>query len=120
MALRRFVVFLLVATLVLPLAAGAAVRSGLQGTVHRAPSGICPEGDPCDGIARGMLIGFTRLGRTKTVRTDDRGHFKVWLAPGRYSVTAPGVDTPPSPRYVSVRKGRVATVTISFAAPRIP
>jgi hypothetical protein len=117
---RAIAVGVLALALVAPASAGAVLRSGVQGTVHRSPGGACSEGEPCDGIGRGVLVAFTRLGRTRTVTTTDMGRFKLLLAPGRYRISAPGLVVPPAPAYVVVRKGRIATLTISFASPRVP
>ena len=100
------------------LAAPAAgqTRSGLYGTVTRGPtSPVCRVGVACDEPATNAVFLLIRKGTTTKVRTDATGHYRVRLAPGRYTVGkgnwGPGGIKPSS---VVVPSGHFARVNITI------
>ena len=79
----------------------SAGRAGLHGVAMRGPtSPVCRAGVPCEKPAAKALLLFTRSGGpTVRVRTDGRGRYQAWLAPGIYRVGVPrreGVAVAPS------------------------
>jgi hypothetical protein len=96
--------------------AGAAVAgpaAGLRGIVMQGPTTPVCAGDPCEELARGVLLEFTRTGKVvRAVKTTMFGTYSVRLKPGSYAVrVAPrGVGTGLSPRAVQVPRGRIARV----------
>jgi len=102
------------------MAAGAAPgpSTGLQGVVRQVQGGACLADDPCDGIGRGVLLVFSRAGQpAHRVRSDDEGHFKVRLKPGRYRVRAGASPTRVLPFAVIVPLKGFARVTITVGSP---
>ena len=96
-------------------AAGGAGTSGLRGTVVRSPTRpVCIVGDPCSAPAVNAAIVFARVGhRPVATRTDARGHYRVVLAPGVWTVrtpAAPRIGTGISPKRVRVYPGRFRLV----------
>ncbi|MGZ8694731.1 MAG: hypothetical protein ACXWYS_04760 [Gaiellaceae bacterium] len=90
--------------------ATASTPSGLYGTVTRGPiSPVCRVGVPCDGPAARAVFLLVRHGTTIKVRTDARGHYRVRLAPGRYTVRKP--DWGPG----GIKPSSVAVPTARFA-----
>jgi hypothetical protein len=85
--------------------------SGLRGFVLReAP--VCRT-DSCEEPAGGVLLRFSRAGRTAaTVKTTTGGRYAVRLRAGWYSVktAARPVGTGLRPRVVRVARGRIARV----------
>ena len=77
-----FATALLLLLLVPVLAAGAAPgpATGLIGLVKQTQSGMCAADDPCDGVGRGVLLVFSRVGQpAHRVRSDADGRFKLRL-----------------------------------------
>jgi hypothetical protein len=100
--------------LVLALAgpAGSVTTSGLRG-VAREPVPVCLQDDPCDGATAGVTIVFSQNGRiVKRVTSGLQGHYRVTLAPGTYSVSAPSAMPRGRvlPARVSVYKARYRQV----------
>ena len=88
--------------------------SGLYGLVMRGPvTPVCRVGIPCDEPAANVTFLLVRKGKSVRVRTDDKGRYRVRLAPGRYVITrtnwGPGSIKPASAR---VPFGRFARVNI--------
>jgi hypothetical protein len=109
--------------LVVPvLGAGAtpAPATGLQGVVKQLQGGMCPAGDPCDGVGRGVLLVFSRVGQSAhRVRSDADGHFKLRLTPGRYRVRAGASAMRVRPFEVIVPHKGYARVTITVGSPGV-
>jgi hypothetical protein len=109
------VVFLLVPVLAADAAPGPS--TGLLGVVKQIQGGTCLAGDPCDGIGRGVLLVFSRVGQSDhRVRSDDEGRFKVRLQPGRYRVRAGASATRVLPFAVIVPLKGFARVTITVGS----
>jgi hypothetical protein len=69
--------------------AGAATSSsGLRGLVTRGPIvPVCAVGQPCDEPAKNVTLVFVRKGRVaRRVTTNEKGRYRVALAPGVYAV----------------------------------
>ena len=83
---------------------------------------MCLADDPCDGVGRGIVLVFTRPGQVQhRARSDADGHFRIRLAPGRYSVRSVVTDARTAPASVVVPKRGFARVTITvFAASSLP
>ena len=114
-----FATALLLLLLVPVLAAGAAPgpATGLLGLVKQTQSGMCAADDPCDGIGRGVLLVFSRVGQsTHRVRSDADGRFKLRLTPGRYRVRAGASATRVMPFAVIVPLKGFARVTITVGS----
>jgi hypothetical protein len=108
----------LLLTPVLAAGATAGPSTGLQGTVKQIQGGMCPSDDPCDGIGRGVLLVFSRVGQSAhRVRSDADGHFKLRLTPGRYRVRAGASAMPVRPFAVIVPLKGFARVTITVGTP---
>ena len=72
--------------------AGAATSSsGLRGVVMRGPiAPVCVAGQPCSEPAKDITLVFVRNGRVaRRAKTNDRGRYRVALAPGLYAVRLP-------------------------------
>jgi hypothetical protein len=68
---------------------GAATSSsGLRGIVMRGPiAPVCAVGQPCDAPAKDVTLVFSRNGEVvRRTKTNDKGRYRVALAPGLYSV----------------------------------
>jgi Carboxypeptidase regulatory-like domain len=92
-----------------------AAASGLFGSVDRGPTmPVCRVGVPCDEPASNVTVLFSRNGVTTRARTDSRGHYRVRLAPGYYSVrtTGRGLGSIVKPTRVRVRSQRFAHVDL--------
>jgi len=69
--------------------AETAPGTGIEGSVRISPThgGPIKEGEPDSApLANATLVVETADGSSKTVTTDEQGHFKIELPPGRYSV----------------------------------
>ena len=69
--------------------AGAATSSsGLRGIVMRGPiAPVCAVDQPCDAPAKDVTLVFSRNGEVvRRTTTNDKGRYRVALAPGLYSV----------------------------------
>jgi len=90
-------------------------RSGLRGKVMIAPATpSCQVGEPCTKPAPDVLLVFSRKGRTAhRTRTHDDGTYRIKLAPGTWTVTAPGsgLSRALDPRRVVVPRARYRRVT---------
>jgi hypothetical protein len=103
---------------VLGAGATAGPATGLQGVVKQLQGGMCAADDPCDGVGRGVLLAFYRVGQpTHRVRSDADGRFKLRLAPGRYRVRAGASATRVMPFAVIVPLKGFARVTITVGSP---
>jgi hypothetical protein len=83
--------FVALAAAVVASSAGAATgasSSGLRGLVTRGPiTPVCVAGQPCSEPAKNVTLVFSRNGRVvRRARTNDRGRYRVALAPGLYAV----------------------------------
>lgn len=75
------------ATAAVACADGAETRSGLFGTVFRGPiKPVCRVDEPCDEPARRIALTFVRDDTRVRVTTNDRGRYRVALAPGVYTI----------------------------------
>jgi len=113
---RTAVALALAAAVLVPPAAARQLRSGLYGTVTRGPtSPVCRVGVACDEPAARTTFLLIRKGTTTKVKTDAAGHYRVRLAPGRYTVSkgnwGPGGITPSS---VVVPAARFARVNLAI------
>jgi hypothetical protein len=69
--------------------AGAATSSsGLRGLVTRGPiAPVCTAEQPCDEPAKNVTLVFLRNGHVaRRVKTNEKGRYRVTLAPGVYAV----------------------------------
>ena len=98
------------------LLASVALSSGLHGTVMRGPTmPVCRVGEPCSAPAANVPIGFVRNDRTYATKTDDRGRYRIALAPGTYTIViAKRYGMSYSPRTVTVPKATFALRNISI------
>jgi len=123
MVRRTFLALAVLLFLLVPvLAAGATSGSatGLLGLVKQTQAGMCPADDPCDGIGRGVLLVFSRVGKpAHRVRSDADGRFKLRLAPGRYRVTTGDSPTRVRPLAVIVPLNGYARVTVTVGSPAV-
>ena len=121
--MRRFLLLpALAAAIAVPAATSAATpRSGLRGTVRTSAPPVCLQDLPCDGLARGVTLVFSRRSRVVArATTRDDGTYRVLLRPARYHVRIAGNgDTQLRPSAVAVPTGRVARVDFFFGT-RIP
>ena len=88
--MRVFVVLL--GALAVAASAGATTSpSGLWGVVMRGPiAPVCVAGQPCSAPAKDVTLVFVRNGRAvKRATTNEKGRYRVTLAPGLYSVRLP-------------------------------
>jgi hypothetical protein len=107
----------LAAALFVP-AASSGTASGLRGKVSLYPARpVCAEDDPCTKPARGVLLVFRRDGHVAArVTTTAEAWYRVRMAPGRYSVTAPEYrrGSGVTPRVVWVPLGRIVRVDLEI------
>ena len=92
---------------------GGASAGGLYGTVRLSPSSpLCARGTSCSKPARNFKLIFRGNGRTVTVKTNVKGHYRVQLDAGTYAVRAGTVSMLPKsglrPRAVKVPSGAFA------------
>src|SRR3954470_6627806 len=69
--------------------AEAASATGIEGTVRFSPThgGPIKMGEPDSApLVNATCLVETAAGTIKTFTTDDKGHFKVELPPGRYAI----------------------------------
>ena len=77
------------AAVVVASSAGAATTpAGLRGLVARGPiAPVCVAGQPCSAPAKNVVLVFSRNGRVvRRVTTNEKGRYRVALAPGLYAV----------------------------------
>jgi hypothetical protein len=69
-------------------AGAATTSSGLRGLVTRGPiAPVCAVEQPCSAPAKNVTLVFSRNGEVvRRAKTNDRGRYRVALAPGIYSV----------------------------------
>jgi hypothetical protein len=95
-----------------------ATASGLRGKVTLYPARpVCVEDEPCSKPAPGALLVFRRDGRVAArVTTTKEATYRVLLAPGAYTVSAPAYrhGSGVTPHTVRVRKGLVARVDLEI------
>jgi hypothetical protein len=73
----------------LPMNAETPSSTGIEGTVSAGPThgGPVRAGEPDSApLANRTCLVETAAGTIKTFTTDDKGHFKVELPPGRYAI----------------------------------
>ena len=116
----RSLTALLLASLALAGGAGASGTSGLYGRVVRSPiQPVCRQGSPCSAPAANVTLVFTPKagGRSKRVKTDGRGRYRIALAPGVYRVALahrPAIGHGLDPRTATVRTNRFLRVNFSI------
>jgi hypothetical protein len=97
---------------------GGASASGLRGVVIRSPiTPVCVQGAPCSAPAKTTTIAFFRNDKTVTTRTDDRGRYRVALAPGWWNVGTSveiRIGSRISPADVRVLAGRFRVVNFDI------
>jgi len=105
---KRALALMSVSLAVVASASGAVPRSGLYGTVMRAPiTPVCKVGVPCEAPAANVILVFSRASFAKETQTDEQGAYRIGLPPGIYSVrtnSKPFGQTP-RPARVRVRAG---------------
>jgi hypothetical protein len=83
----------------------------VHGTVLRGPTKpVCSMTEPCSEPAKGVVLVFTRSGRTARVRVGADGRYRVSLVPGTYAVRvvpAARIGRGVEPRTVVVRRADV-------------
>jgi hypothetical protein len=112
----RTLALIVVALILASAASAASSRSGLHGTVRRGPiSPVCRESVPCDALAPGVVLTFSRTGLSRRTRTDEKGVYRIGLPPGLYSVTTSlrPFGRTPRPARVHVRVGHWDTIAFS-------
>jgi hypothetical protein len=83
----------------------------LFGTVSGGPGGACPSQEgPCSIPASGVTITFSHGSLTIAAKADAKGHYRVRLPAGRYSVEGPQLL---KPRHVEVSAGDSRRVNFS-------
>jgi hypothetical protein len=99
-------------------AVAVAVPTGtLRGEVRRGPTKpVCEVGVPCTAPAGGTAILFRRGTRTIRIRTDAAGRYRVVLAAGRWSISAPGpaIGRGVAPRTAVVVAGATRTIDLAI------
>lgn len=115
---RGTVVAVLMAALLVPATSSSGTASGLRGKVTLFPARpVCIEGEPCSKPAPGVLLVFKKNGRDAARVTTTRcATYRVILAPGVYSVTAPKYrrGSGVTPGKVRVKKGRILRVDLEI------
>lgn len=72
-------------------ASGAVSRTGLRGKLLIEPAfPVCHVNEPCTKPAGNTRLVFMRGGLARTTRTAEDGTYRITLAPGSYTVSAPG------------------------------
>ena len=108
------------AALVAVSSAGAATStSGLRGIVTRGPiAPVCVAGQPCDAPAKNLTLVFVRNGHVaRRTKTNERGRYRVALAPGLYAVrltTKSSIGRGLEPERARVVAGRFRRVDFSI------
>jgi hypothetical protein len=85
------------------------IATGLKGAVVRGPT--VPAGlaeRPCSAPASDVTVSFVRAGKAHRTTTDAKGHYRIALRPGRYTVRMNGARFGFSPRATLVVRGQVA------------
>jgi len=100
-------------------ASGASGTSGLRGQVLIDPGyPICHVGVPCTRPAKHVRLTFRRRGRVVArTRTNDKGKYRISLAPHTYRVscsTRTGETGHLRPQRVTVQRGRYRKVTFKL------
>jgi hypothetical protein len=97
--------------------ASATTRSGVRGTVLIDPAyPVCRVGQPCTKPADDVLLVFSKKGRaSRRTHTNEDGTYRIRLAPGKWTVTAPapgpGLSRTLDPAGVVVPRGRYRLVS---------
>jgi hypothetical protein len=91
--------------------ADTAGSAGLYGKVVIEPAmPVCRPGVPCSRPAKELKLAFLQNGHVvKTTPTDERGRYRIALAPGRYAVrprTQQRLRNALEPAAVKVTRGR--------------
>jgi hypothetical protein len=89
----------------------AAGKGVLFGKVSRGSAGACMSQGPCTTPASGVILSFSQGGAPPVkATTDAKGHYRVQLPAGRYSVSGP---QPLKPKHVDVQAGSSQRVDFS-------
>jgi hypothetical protein len=111
------IVAVLAAALLAP-AASSTTATGLRGKVTLFPARpVCIEGESCSKPAPGVLLVFERKGQVAARVTSTKcATYRVVLAPGVYSVTAPKYrrGSGVTPATVRVKNGRILRVDLEI------
>ncbi len=77
---------------------------------------VCREGVPCDAPASNLTLTFSRSGRVWSARTDQRGAYRIRLAPGTYAVrtSSKPFGQTPRPARVRVRAGHLDRIVFTI------
>jgi hypothetical protein len=85
------------------------LTGGVQGIVTRGPiMPVCVADKPCSAPAKHVRVSFLRGARTFTTLTDSRGHYRIALAAGRYTVRVANDHFGVRPPSVVVPRARFA------------
>jgi hypothetical protein len=91
----------------------AALLSGLTGVVSRGPvTPVCRAGEPCSKPYAHATLVFSRPGVTKRAVTDEKGAYRIALAPGRYEVRVLRAQFGWKPTTAVVPRGRYAKLNL--------
>ncbi|NUR75453.1 MAG: carboxypeptidase regulatory-like domain-containing protein [Thermoleophilia bacterium] len=92
----------------------AALLSGLTGIVSRGPvTPVCRPDQPCSKPYAHAVLLFSASGVTRSVRADEKGVYRIGLAPGRYAVRVRDAQFGWRPLFAVVPRGRYAHVNVS-------
>ena len=106
----------LAAAVVASSAGAATTPSGLRGLVTRGPTApVCVAGQPCSEPAKNVLLLFSRSGRVvRRVTTNEKGRYRVALAPGVYAVRRQSIGRGLEPLRARVVANRFRRVDFSI------
>ena len=91
----------------------AALLSGLAGFVSRGPvTPVCRVGEPCSKPYPHATLLFSRAGITKRTVTDEKGAYRIALAPGRYGVRVAQAHFGWKPTSALVPRNRYAKLNV--------
>jgi hypothetical protein len=91
--------------------------SGLRGLVVRAPTApVCAKSAPCSAPAGNTTLVFTKRSRVVRTRTDAKGHYRIALFPGWWTVRTAqvGIGAGIRPTRVRVAAARFRVVDFSI------
>lgn len=118
--MRPLAVLMALAALGVAVPAGAhgpaAAGSGLYGHAIKGPlTPVCSVSVPCYGPATQARIGFGQPGhRTRWIRADSNGDYRITLPPGRYKVKSKIGFGAVDPATLRVKAGRFTRADLSL------